>query len=180
MIKSKWESTGFLFPIICVRGGHFKRAPVWASLGERLVQHVWIFPSPQVTLPDLETLTFGDCFNQSLERVQLPRSLQALSLGFCFTQALEGVDLPGDLKHLSLGYKFNRSLEQVNLPPALQSLTFGFHFKQSLELVTLPSNLQTLTFGDEFNQSMEQVTCLLTFFCSKKHPEISLVICVVW
>jgi ABC-type proline/glycine betaine transport system permease subunit len=65
-------------------------------------------------------LSFGDDFNQSLERVTLPSSLQSLSVGV----------------------KFNQSQEQVTLPSCLESLRFGGNPKQSLEGVTLPSSLQ--------------------------------------
>eukprot|EP00434_Breviolum_minutum_P036134 symbB.v1.2.032006.t1/scaffold3782.1/size50425/3 len=119
-----------------------------------------------VILPiSLQSLSFGYDFNQSLENVALPCSLQSLTFGFHFNQSLENVTLPGNLQTLTFGYDFNQSLENVTLPSSLQSLTFGFHFNQSLENVTLPGNLQTLTFGYDFNQSLENPGSLqsLTF-----------------
>ncbi|CAK9040094.1 unnamed protein product, partial [Durusdinium trenchii] len=113
----------------------------------------------RVTLPSsLQSLTFGHFFNQSLEGVTLPSSLQTLTFGEYFDQSLEGVTLPSSLQTLTFGNWFNQSLESVTLPSSLQSLTFGHFFNQSLEGVTLPSSLQTLTFGYKFNRSLEGVT----------------------
>ena len=71
-----------------------------------------------------------DSFNQSLERVTLPSSLQSLSFGNCFNQSLERVTLPSSLQSLSFGHEsskldFNQSLERVTLPSSLQSLSVG-------------------------------------------------------
>ena len=111
----------------------------------------------------LAKLTFGENFNQSLERVTLPSSLQSLSFCHDFNQSLERVILPSSLRSLSFGNVFNQSLEQVTLPSSLQSLTFGYRFNQSLERVTLPSSLQSLSLGNDFKQSLERVTCHRAF-----------------
>ena len=70
-----------------------------------------------LTLPcSLQTLTFGDYFNQSLEGVALPSSLRTLTFGSEFNQSLEGVALPNCLESLTFSDKFNQSLEGVTLP----------------------------------------------------------------
>eukprot|EP00435_Cladocopium_sp_Y103_P053131 s1573_g16.t4 len=106
----------------------------------------------------LQTLTFGNRFNQSLKRVMLPLSLQTLTFGSDFNQSLERVTLPSSLQTLTFGDNFNHSLERVTLPSSLQTLTFGENFNHSLERVTLPSGLQTLAFGYQFNQSLKRLT----------------------
>lgn len=53
--------------------------------------------------PSLESLTFGDRFNQSLDGVKLPSSLEIVSSGSHFYQSLEGVTLPSSLRSLTLG-----------------------------------------------------------------------------
>ena len=63
----------------------------------------------------------------------LPKNLQILTFGHNFNQSLEGVNLPSNLQSLTFGTDFNQSLEGVNLPSNLQSLTFGTDFNQSLE-----------------------------------------------
>ena len=93
----------------------------------------------------IEHITFGDDFDQRLERVTLPSDLRTLSLGHCFDQSLERVTLPSSLQSLSFGDDFNQSLERVTLPSSLQSLSFGRDFNQSLERVTLPSSLQSFS-----------------------------------
>ena len=48
-----------------------------------------------MNLPNsLQTLTFGERFNRSLEGVNLPNSLQTLTFGSGFNQSLEGMTLP--------------------------------------------------------------------------------------
>jgi hypothetical protein len=55
-----------------------------------------------VTLPSsLQTLTFGNDFDQSLEGVTLPSSLQTLTFGDLSDQRLEGVTLPSSLERFS-------------------------------------------------------------------------------
>ncbi|CAE7567303.1 unnamed protein product [Symbiodinium natans] len=112
----------------------------------------------QVQLPSsLQTLTFGEDFNQSLENVQLPIGLQTLTFGKMFNQSLDQVQLPSSLQTLAFGEEFNKSLENVQLPNILQTLTFGKMFNQSLQNVQLPSGLLTLAFGSRFNQSLQKV-----------------------
>ena len=96
----------------------------------------------------LAKLTFGENFNESLERVTLPSSLQRLSFGANFNQSLEQVTLPLSLQCLSFGREFNQSLERVTLPSSLQSLSFGYTFNQSLERGTLPWSLQSFSAYD--------------------------------
>ena len=92
----------------------------------------------------LQSLTFGDSFNQSLQGLTLPLTLQSLTFGYEFNQSLQEVCLPGSLQSLTFGNQFNQSLRGLHLPN-LQSLTFGHRFNQSLQGLSLP-NLQCLTF----------------------------------
>ena len=108
-------------------------------------------------LNEVVSLTFGNNFNQSLEGIQLPSTLQTLRFGYKFNQNLEGIQLPSSLQTLTFGYSFSRSLEGIQLPSTLQTLTFGYGFNQSLKGIQLPSTLQTLAFGNYFNQSLEGI-----------------------
>lgn len=92
----------------------------------------------------LQSLTFGDSFNQSLQGLTLPLTLQSLTFGNKFNHSLQEVCLPGSLQSLTFGNQFNQSLRGLRLPN-LQSLTFGHRFNQSLQGLSLP-NLQCLTF----------------------------------
>ena len=108
-----------------------------------------IFPNPPIhpftkRHQDLESLTLGTHFNQSLVDVTWPASLKSLTFGYYFNTSMEGVQLPLDLEHLKFGASFNQSLKKVILPPKLRSLTLGLFFRQSLTGVTLPPNLQWL------------------------------------
>ena len=69
----------------------------------------------------------------------LPRSLASLSFGEEFNQSLERVTLPSTLHSLSFGRSFStRSLERVTFPSSLQSLSFGRRVStRSLELCDL-------------------------------------------
>eukprot|EP00439_Symbiodinium_sp_Y106_P078661 s32_g17.t1 len=111
-----------------------------------------------IQLPSsLQSLTFGDRFNNSLEGIQLPSSLQSLTFGWDFNQSMEGIQLPSSLQSLTFGDKFNQSLEGIQLPSSLKSLTFGAYFNQSSFGIQLPSSLQSLTLGDRFNHSLEGI-----------------------
>jgi len=111
------------------------------------------------TLPsNLQSLTFSNHFNQSLDRVTLPNKLQSLTFGSDVNQSLNGVALPNSLHSLTFGVRFNQSLDRVTLSSSLKSLTLGYDFNQSLNRVTLPRNLQSLTFSNHFNQSLDRVT----------------------
>lgn len=81
---------------------------------------------------------------RSLEQLQhLPiSSVQSLTFHDNFDQSLQSIGWPNSLETLVFGYDFNQSLEGVSFPSSLQSLTFGESFNQSLEGVDLPSRLQ--------------------------------------
>ena len=113
----------------------------------------------QVSLPSsLQGLEFGEMFNQNLEGVALPNSLQSLKFGGRFRQNLARINLPGNLQNLTLGSGLNQSLEGVTLPRNLRSLNFGDKFNQSLDRVSLPHSLESLTFGFWFNQNLDRAT----------------------
>eukprot|EP00435_Cladocopium_sp_Y103_P026530 s2628_g6.t1 len=112
-----------------------------------------------LTLPDeLQSLSFGKRFNESIQNVIFPNRLQLLNFGDKFNQNLDGILLPENLQSLTFGAHFNQSLEFVTLPMCLVSLTFGARFNQSLERVNLPVQLHSLTLGDEYDQTLEHVT----------------------
>ena len=52
-------------------------------------------------------------------------SLTSLALTHVFNQSLDNVRLPRTLQTLTFGHYFNQSLDNVSLPSALQTLTFG-------------------------------------------------------
>eukprot|EP00439_Symbiodinium_sp_Y106_P008193 s1649_g1.t1 len=113
--------------------------------------------SDVAALNETMSLTFGFEFNQSLDGIHLPSSLQSLTFGFEFNQSLDGIPLPSNLQSLTFGDDFNQSLDGIQLPSSLQSLTFGDAFNQSLDGIHLPSSLQSLTFGESFNQSLDGI-----------------------
>ena len=76
-----------------------------------------------------------------------PSSLQTLTFGNVFNQSLAGVALPNNLQTLNFEDSFNQSFEGVALPSGLQKLTFGDRSRQqleSLEGVLFPSDLQQI------------------------------------
>ena len=104
------------------------------------------------TWPSLQCLTFGRCFQQSLQGVALPCGLQSLTFGAQFNSSLQGVTFPSSLKSLTFGQDFDQNLQGVALPNSLEILEFGMRFNQSFLGVTLPGSLKSLTFGFHFNQ----------------------------
>ena len=133
-------------------------------------------------------LEFWWSFNQSLEQVTLPSSLQSLRLWWAVsTKAWSGWPCHRVFKAWVL-VKFNQSLERVTLPSSLQSLSFGqpkeistkawsgwpchrvfkawvlaISFNQSLERVTLPSSLQSLSFGTVSTKAWSRWPCHRVF-----------------
>ena len=109
----------------------------------------------------LTALTLGDSFDRSLQGAfEVPGcSLLSLSMGSRFNQSLEDVVLPETLQHLVFGDNFDQSLELVRLPKNLRSLTFGRFFNQSLDRVAFPESLQSLTLARTFTRSLEQMSC---------------------
>ena len=103
--------------------------------------------------PELQHLTLGFKFNESLEHLKLPTHLESLTLGWTFNQPLgPDVHLP-HLQHLTFGYSFNQRMDLRHFS-ALQSLKLDYTFNQILEVVHLPDHLQNLSFGDRFNQPL--------------------------
>jgi hypothetical protein len=141
-------------PLICIETNN--------KIDKKYKKTINIF-CKQVNLPsNLTHLTFGDCFNKSVNEtlvnlthltfgtqfnqlVILPTNLTHLTFGTQFNQP---VILPTNLTHLTFSYKFNQS---INLPSELTHLSFGYNFNQ---YVNLPSKLTHLIFGYNFNQQI--------------------------
>ena len=75
-----------------------------------------------------------------MDNVNLPNGLKTLTFGHCFNQSMDCVNLPPAMQSLTFGGRFNQSMENVTLPNGLQSLTFGVHFNQSMDKVEIPDN----------------------------------------
>ncbi|CAM9880685.1 unnamed protein product [Ectocarpus sp. 12 AP-2014] len=108
----------------------------------------------------LQKITFEAAFNQPIERVKFPASLQQLIFRTsysCFDQPIAGVILPASLQLLDLGEDFNQPIEDVVWPASLQQLTFGNRFNQPIEGTVWPDSLLTLVFGVDFNQPVDNV-----------------------
>ena len=142
---------------------------------------------------DVESLTCGCNFDQSLEDVTFPSSLKSIIFGAHFDQSLKHVRFASDIRSLTFGANFNQSLE-FSLPSRLESLVFGELFKQSLKTSTFgeafdqslkeidwPSNLQTLAFGFCFDQSLKDVTWLAVSECFRSYfISLWLIVYVRW
>ncbi|CAM9431120.1 unnamed protein product [Scytosiphon promiscuus] len=128
----------------------------WAKFEDRL---------EDVTFPEtLETLTFGYRFNRSLGPgcVRWPRGLKRLRLGAMWNRRLIGGrdSWPASLEVLHFGTGFNKPLqgkEGIGLPPSLREIHLGGVFDQPLEGVEWPPTLRKLTFSEYFNRSIEYV-----------------------
>ena len=76
----------------------------------------------------------------------------SITFGYKFNQSLQGVTWPASLQTIIFGYEFNQSLQGVTWPASLQTITFGTAFNQTLQGVTWPASLQTITFGYKFGR----------------------------
>ncbi|CAB1103084.1 unnamed protein product [Ectocarpus sp. CCAP 1310/34] len=110
--------------------------------------------------PFLQNVTFGGDFNQPIERVKFPASLQQLifrTSSSRFDQPIAEVVLPASLQLLELGGDFNQPSEDVVWPASLQQLTFGNRLNHPIEGTVWPDSLQTLVVGVDFNQPVDNV-----------------------
>merc|ERR1712050_515633 len=112
-------------------------------------------------------LTFGYKFNQSLDNIALPGSLQTLTFSHCFNQSLDNVALPGTLQTLTFGDLFNQSLDNVALPGTLQALNFSPCFNQCLDNVAIPAACRI---------SAGEISCSRVTVYSSLHIQNSLVV----
>eukprot|EP00752_Nemacystus_decipiens_P009057 g8086.t2 len=105
----------------------------------------------------LKRLAFGRGFNQGIGRVVYPASLRELSFGTWFNRSLDGVRWPASLRKLSFGDLFNKPIEAIPFPGALQQLSLGFCFDRPIARVKWPASLEELSFGHNFSQPIDRV-----------------------
>ncbi|CAM9176705.1 unnamed protein product [Ectocarpus sp. 8 AP-2014] len=107
----------------------------------------------------LQDLDFGKRFNQPIEGVCWPSSLRVLYLGSRFNQPIAGAILPATLLLLAFGQDFDHPIEEVLWPATLDQLIFeiGSLFNHPIEDVAWPPSLRYLTFGQFFNQPVARV-----------------------
>ena len=94
----------------------------------------------------LETLIFGDRFNQSIDGFQWPRALKTLRFGDNFNQPIDNVEWPA-LVRLTFGKSFDQDLENVEFPSTLKLLRLGGRLHMAQKLVQLPDGLHLLFLG---------------------------------
>ncbi|EGG15172.1 hypothetical protein DFA_09998 [Cavenderia fasciculata] len=102
--------------------------------------------------PILQSLVFGDRYNQPLSVGVLPTPLQSLKFGYRYNQPLSIGEIPSSLQSLVFGLDYDQPLPVGVLPSSLQSLVFGGYYNQRLSVGVLPTSLQSLVFGDRYNQ----------------------------
>ena len=89
--------------------------------------------------------------------IEFPSGLQSLTFGEYYDTSMDNVILPGGLKSLTFGNQFDKAMDNVTLPSGLESLTFGWLFMQSMDKVILPSTLKHLTFGGDWSQNTDNL-----------------------
>ncbi|KAM9953532.1 hypothetical protein ACTFIR_008607 [Dictyostelium discoideum] len=146
---------------------------------------------PMVSLPkNLETLEFGQLYNQKFQPNTFPLSLTSLKLGFNYNQTFpkDVLSLNSNLKILHFGYCWNQPFSSsLNSLPFesitelkfgkqfyqkiksnlfrsavnLESLDLGDSVSQSIAIESLPQSLSSLTIGNTFNEKIESLPVLL-------------------
>ena len=106
----------------------------------------------------IQSITFGNSFNQDLSNTAFPSSLQSITFGENFNQDLSNTAFPSSLQSIMFGNSFNQSLSNTAFPSSLQSITFGKNFNQDLSNTALPASLQTIGFRENFNQDLSNTT----------------------
>ncbi|CBJ28452.1 conserved unknown protein [Ectocarpus siliculosus] len=105
--------------------------------------------NPIFAITDVDCLEFGGTFDGSLEAVTWPRRLKMIEFLYTspFNQPLELIKWPESLQHLVLGGDFNHSINDVEWPPSLHELGFGYSFNQPIDRTGLPPPLQKISFA---------------------------------
>ena len=85
----------------------------------------------------------------------LPAQLQHLSLGVMFDQSLDNTLIPLSVTHLRFGVRFNQPLQLGSIPHALVHLNLGFYFDHPLLPGVLPTSLRELVLSVSFNQPLQ-------------------------
>jgi hypothetical protein len=106
-------------------------------------------------LVSLESLEFGDSYNQSIDINILPLSLTYLKFNQNYNQFIGINVLPSSLTILELGDTYDQPIGLGVLPSSLTILKLGTTYNQPIELGILPSSLTYLKFGLMFNQKLE-------------------------
>lgn len=95
-------------------------------------------------------------FNEPLESIAWPPSLEVLKVGFHFNQPLENVIFPATLKEFWIGCNFNQDINGVlRWPPKLKKLVLDpqrSRFNKATR--KWPASLKQLTLGHAFNQPL--------------------------
>ena len=144
-----------------IKRSRSSRVPTLRPL--KLSWDLWGLPFEQCSsavMANVEQLTFRRGFNQPIDGVVWPASLQKLliDVGEEFDQPIDGVAWPASLHQLVLGEHFNQPIDRVTWPSSLQYITIGSSFNQAIDGVAWPDALQQLTLGDSFNRSMDGVS----------------------
>ena len=101
-------------------------------------------------LPNIQYITFGINFNESISPNTLPKSLKQLNLGIEYNKPIDENVLPKSLEELILSYEFNEVIDEGILPPTLKILIFGDKYNKPIKV--LPPSLIDLEFGVDYNK----------------------------
>lgn len=127
---------------------------IWALTAKELIALGFCWPD------GVKELQFWGKFDDPLERIPFPETLEVLSFGYRFNRSLEPgcVRWPPKLKRLTLGAKWNRQLRGAgeSWPASLEVLCFGSCFDQPLtgKGIGLPQGLLEVSLGGTFNQPL--------------------------
>lgn len=96
-------------------------------------------------------------FNQPINGLIFPDSLEIIDFGMHFNHPLHSVKLPANLKCLIFSEAFNHPINELNIPDSIEYIKFGDCFNQEINSMYLPQSLRTIMFGFGFHQSFENV-----------------------
>ncbi len=104
----------------------------------------------------VRVLRFGDSFDQPVDDLELPDTLETLSFGRWFNQSLSRLKLPSGLRRLEINsLYFNSSLDEVVFPESLEALVINGAASTFKGPKKFPHHLKELRLWDEFNESLE-------------------------
>jgi len=97
---------------------------------------------------------FGAAFEQPVEHLQLPASLQKLTFGTASTSLSIGFNYRPPLQAAHIGLLFNQPVQKLQLPSSLQQLTLGACFI-NLRISCISIFRSAAGLGSRFNQPVD-------------------------
>lgn len=110
---------------------------------------------------DKTKLIFNFNYNEPLDDIIFPSTIQSIKFGDYFNQPIENVNWPLSLESIEFGKEFNQPIDKVKWPPSIQNISIGYNFQssfnKSIENVIWPESIKQITFYGDMGTSIDNL-----------------------